>query len=405
MGLFSSRQTTPPVDIDRMRRLFNEHFGAIPSLSGVIDDVSAQTGVATDQFDGQAMLTEIYNAFTNLAGYAGDTSKRPDVRSRLDDTFRRSDFDEDQLWDTLLSYGPTGVAMASFVATSINDGTISRILCDKVQAGELLNPTRVVSNPGQGDGDLKQISYAVMGASGFYSVVHGDGTANELIDALVDVAPELARSDVGNPIARLGEGAYWVIYTTPAGSAAVIFFDPERDPTIVHTLHDAIDTIGGRWSHGHGARTAVPNGAFETIEFGEVIYPSTLDRFAPTGDRANRQRLRRIVENAGFAEISHILYKGTFPASNGRTQLIWLGFDDELKAMSPISHAADGSVPDYLANQDFGHYVVSAVASFVLLEHRLRYDIVEDGLRQALLALAQYADTWEQHLGGDDDEL
>lgn len=119
---------------------------------------------------------------------------------------------------------------------------------------------------------------------------------------------------------------------------------------------------------------------------------------------SEQKRVREHLESTGFNGSGGTL-TATFPVSGDRTQVVWVEVADQVKLASPIVEGIADSVPEWLAEQDYGRYAVAAHTPYVTVGLTLDLSVSEELLDREAALLAQYADDWEKALTPDRDVL
>lgn len=415
MGIFSRSRPAPApaVDIDRMRALFANQGGVVTPLGDQLPDVAAAAGVRPQDLDPVLVLQTLYTCFANVVRYAAGTVGVPAVAERVDAYFAAPDFEESGLWDTMFRAGPKGVAVALFVSTQSQDGILSAATATKLQEdGRLGTAYEQVPDPCLGQDDPKQAAFRLMDSLGVYTVVHGPGTPDELVDAVLDASPRLRSSEARGDSAFFGGSALWSVWTDGTQSALTFFYtwndDDQRDA--VFTVVEELGTVGAPWRTANGRKGAlVPADVVAVLRDGEHVPASTLRALGADADgvdhAADRDRLLALVTDAGFEQIGDGIHRGVLPTADDRTQIVFVTLDSRLRLLSPIAEWAEEEPPAGVSETDFGRYAVEAIPPLLLLRLDLPWTTSDDDVRDEALALARYADQWEDVLTPGSDAL
>lgn len=413
MGLFRSQPKPSPqsVDIERMRGHFiRDYGGPPPSFDAVIDDAAARLGVSRADIDEIAAITATYNLFESTADMLASRVRIDGVRAALTQAYLTHGLDDRALWDVLLSYGTSGVAVASILAQQyIADGTIASAVADHLRESGGVQPLAQLPNPGLDPSEPAQIAYVGMSTLGLYSVIHGPGTPNQLIDALYAAAPEFRGSIAGPALHTIDEKRRWIAYWTPDSAAVVVLYLVEHDDdmTPIIRLMDQLETLPAPWSVGAGKVNAmVPRDAQPILAHGQVVPHHAIDGLAAPHHAADRRRIRSLIETDGFVASGPVIYKGTMPGgSAGRTQLLWIAMGEELALYSPIMEGVSEELPAWLVANDFGRYALEALPPFGVLSLNVPLSSPVEQIRAEAAALCRFADECENWLTPGKDDL
>ena len=120
---------------------------------------------------------------------------------------------------------------------------------------------------------------------------------------------------------------------------------------------------------------------------------------------SDQQRVRDHLESTGYATSSTGPYTATFAVDDARTQVVWIEVATSITLASPIIEGLDGTLPDWLVEQDFGRYTLAMHRPFATVGLTLPLTVSDELLDREAALLAQYADAWEKALDPEHDLL
>jgi len=409
MGLFSRNVPAPAPRTPRARELYRERNGRD---APVIADLPAQAanvlGVPRSDIDEMEAIIAAHRLFAAVADEAASRTGRQGLSEQIDRVIETVGYDETAIWDVVFALGPGGVAIAEHLTTEYFDnGEFASILAKHLAENGGVQPYVRVPDPGLDSTDPHQIVWMTLSHLGLSYTVHGAGTANDLIDAIVKVLGDGMLTRTAPLFGRLGEQINWCVSQGPGGSVFFLFpmFEAGDDMSMLMTVVDRLEQLPAPWTTSVGKKDAfVVAPVAEIFTAGTLVPLECFDALAEPAIRPHRRAVRASLVEGGFEAIGPTLLKGVLSVGDGRTQLLWASLGDRVRIVSPIATADE--IADWLQAHDFGRYQLESMPPFVTLGLWVDYTAGVEGLRAEAVTLAQYADHCERSLSGpDSDEL
>ncbi|KAM9861791.1 hypothetical protein ACI1US_02377 [Leucobacter sp. BZR 635] len=149
MGWFSKKPAPQPrATVERIRTLYVERNGPVPSISAQLDAVPGVLGVPRSDIDELEAVTLIHRLFIMSATQYTVNVGKPDPSAEFDEVVRTSGFDNDALWDVVFGLEFSGVAIAeALVADWFASGRAAELVATALQENGKITPHRQVNPP------------------------------------------------------------------------------------------------------------------------------------------------------------------------------------------------------------------------------------------------------------------
>jgi hypothetical protein len=246
-----------------------------------------------------------------------------------------------------------------------------------------------------------------MEAAGITNIIHGPGTAADLVSSLSQFSwfHQFQPLPMGLAYVPNGNNDQLVMgmVSTPSGVAAIfpLFNNPAVEAFMDDFISDAM-SLEPRWSLGFCTA-----GASMSTDLASFLAQPRLVHLAPhLGPR--RQTLPDAVTQQmiadGWREMDSGLLRAVIPTSDGRTQLVFVNpTPGGVVAMSPVGEPYP-QLPSWATNQDWGTRGWEIIDNRLYMTQQLDSgpSCTIDYLRQTLGDLARHADNIESQLSSED---
>ncbi|HCX84001.1 MAG TPA: hypothetical protein DHV14_02450 [Micrococcales bacterium] len=372
-------------------------MASLPAVAGYL-------GVAESSIDQLVAIETVYSSFINLAIGLAEHVGIGNIRRHFDHVVATHGFDDDALWDVLFDQGAKGFVVAKEIA---EDDTLAQASAQRI--AELGGVVDLVALPDpDAPGTVEQQVHDLMVESTLYTVAYGEGPVQELAAVLVSVDPELRAAETSGHWV-LGDGVMWCGLENDAGAALVVFYVSGEDGQIGSTgqrVLSALENAPSPWKAGRGSVGAmVPSAAAPILQKHGVLPADQYDVLSELGEL--RARVRQALLAIGCDRVGPRYYRAVASGHTAeRTQLVLLEVTDTLTLFSPVAQGAFDVVPDWAAEQDVGRFTFCTLdGEFLGLTTSVPLALDLEPARTEIMALADYADQWEQHLNPGADNL
>lgn len=245
--------------------------------------------------------------------------------------------------------------------------------------------------------------------AGITWIIHGSGTAEELVSSLAQFAWFHSFVPLQGGIAFMPTGGddqvVMGMVSTPSGVAAIlpVFNNPSAEQLMDEFVEDVM-SLQPRWTAGFSTLGATMRSTWA----GFLSEPRLVD-LGPHLDALSRQELphatlQQLIAFGWELSDSGLLLKGVLPARDGRTQLVFVqNGPAAVLALSPVGEPFD-DLPTWATNQDWGNRGWKLIGSRLYMTERLDTgpSCTVEYARQMLSNLAADADHVESQLSQED---